>query len=288
MNKVWKRLAGTALLAGAVIGILLSAAGLGFVWIGAPWVETKLSGLLNLTGRTLDTTQTGLAVISNSLDQSQKTVQLMGATASDISASIDQTVPMVQSTANLAGKDMTGIIKSTQNSLASAQTSARLVDDTLNLITSLPLIGQRYSPNASLSDSIGQISKSLDGLPGSLADLQQNMNASADNLQTIREKVQNLSADIHGMDTSLGEAKLVVQSYQAQVTELQTDLGKARQSLPAAIITAKIVGSLFFIWLALAQLGLALQGVGMLRAIEQREERLVEVIEVSESNERAV
>ncbi|HEY3345720.1 MAG TPA: hypothetical protein VGJ97_12370 [Anaerolineaceae bacterium] len=270
MHQFWKRLAGAALLAGAVIGIVLSAAGLGFVWIGAPRVQAKLSGLLDLSGRALETTQTGLAVISDSLDKSQKTVQLMGATASDISVSIDQTVPMVQSTAGLAGNDMTGVIKNTQNSLNAARASAGFVDDTLNLITSLPIIGQRYKPNASLSDSIGQISKSLDGLPGSLAELQQNLNTSADNLKTIRDKVQTLSTDIQSVDISLGEAKTVVQSYQAQVTELQADLGKARQQLPTWIGAAKWAVSLFFLWLALAQIGLALQGLELLRAVPER------------------
>ncbi len=286
MRQVWTRLAGLALLVGAVIGISLSVAGLILVWVEAPRLEAKINQLFDLGGRTLDTTQSGLAVISTSLDQSQQSVRLMETTADDIGIQLDQTVPMVRSAAGLVGKDMTGVIQNTQTSLDSARASARFIDDTLNLIASLPLIGQRYSPNASLSNSIDQVSKSLEGLPGSLSDLQSNLNTSADNLKTIRSQVQALSGDIHAMDASLGEAKSVVGRYQAQVSELQVDLGRARQELPAAMLIAKAAGSLFFIWLALAQIGMVLQGRELLGTPHEQVVTEVDVVEIQEMEER--
>jgi hypothetical protein len=257
-------MSGGLLLAGALIGMLLSIAGLVLTWVEAPRLQAGIGGWIDRGSQTLTTTQTGLAVLSTSLDQTQQAIRSMETTAADAAAAIDQTVPMVQSTAGLVGTDMTGIIKQTQTSLDSAKTSARFVDDTLGFISSLPLIGKRYTPAQSLSDSIDQVSKSLSGLPGSLSSLQSNLNTSADNLTTVRNQVQALSGELSQMDVSAGEAKGVVEEYKAQASAMQDSLAQARKDLPAAITAIEIGASLFFLWLAVAQIGLYFQGVDLL------------------------
>ncbi len=252
------------LLAGALLGTLLSAGGLVLVWVEAPRAAAGASGLMDLAARSLDTTQSGLSLISSSLDQSRQSIQLMESTAAEIGTSLDQTVPMVHSTANLVGDNMTSIISKTQSSLASARASAQFVDDTIGLINSLPLLGKRYASTGSLSGSIEQVSKSLDGLPASLTALSGDLNASADNLQQIHDRVDGLSGDIRRMDASAAQAQDVVRRYQALVSELQADAAAARKNAPGIIQAVKWAATLFFLWLAAAQVGLALQGVEML------------------------
>lgn len=67
----------------------------------------------------------------------------MQTTSTEIAASLDQTAPMVEGIGILVGKNIDELILNTQSSLAVAQSSAKLVDDTLSLITALPLIGRR-------------------------------------------------------------------------------------------------------------------------------------------------
>jgi hypothetical protein len=265
MNRFWIRISGILLLAGALVGIVISFAGLVLVWIEAPRLQAGIGGLIDQGSQTLTTTQAGLSVLSTSLDQTQQALRSMQTTADDAAGAIDQTVPMAQSAAGLVGTDMTDIVKQTQTSLESARTSARFVDDTLGFISSLPIIGKRYAPTQSLSDSIDQVSKSLAGLPGSLAGLQTNLNTSADNLTTLRTQVQSLSGELHQMDMSAGEAKGVVQSYQTQVKAMQDGLAGARVDLPVAITGFEIGASLFFAWLAIAQIGLYFQGIDLLQ-----------------------
>jgi hypothetical protein len=264
MNRFWIRISGILLLAGAFVGIVISIAGLILVWIEAPRLQAGLGGLIDQGSQTLTTTQAGLSVLSTSLDQTQQALRSMQTTADDAAGAIDQTVPMAQSAAGLVGTDMTDIVKQTQTSLESARTSARFVDDTLGFISSLPIIGQRYTPTQKLSDSIDQVSKSLAGLPASLTSLQGNLNTSADNLTTLRTQVQSLSGELHQMDLSASEAKGVVQSYQTQVSAMQDSLAQARSGLPSAITTIEIGASLFFAWLAIAQIGLYFQGIDLL------------------------
>jgi hypothetical protein len=284
MRGFWTRISGGLLLAGALIGLLLSIAGLGLTWVEAPRLQEGIGGWIDRGSQTLTTTQTGLTVLSTSLDQTQQAIRSMETTAADAAVAIDQTVPMVQSTAGLVGTDMNAIIKQTQTSLESAKTSARFVDDTLGFISSLPLIGKRYKPGQSLSDSIDQVSKSLSGLPVSLTSLQTNLNTSADNLSTVRTQVQALSSELGLMDASTGEAKGVVEQYKAQASAMQDSLAQARKDLPAAITAFEIGASLFLLWLAIAQIGLYFQGVDLLmgrraapgwalRAVERRRMR---------------
>ncbi len=265
MNRFWIRVSGILLVVGALVGIVISFAGLALVWIEVPRLQTGIGGLIDRGSQTLTTTQTGLSVLTTSLDQIQQALRSMQTTADDAAAAVDQTVPMAQSAAGLVGTDMTDIVKQTQTSLESARTSARFVDDTLGFISSLPLIGQRYAPTQKLADSIDQVSKSLARLPDSLTSLQGNLNTSADNLTTLRTQVQALSTELGKMDASAGEAKGVVLSYQAQVSAMQESLTQARADLPAAITAIEIGASVFFAWLAIAQIGLYFQGVDLLQ-----------------------
>jgi uncharacterized protein YoxC len=264
MRRTSNRFAGAVLLLGAGLGIVISLLGIAGVWMAVPKAAVAIDGTIDKVQESLNTTQSGLAIMADSMRQAKNTILVMETSADEIAHSVDQTVPMVDRASSLLGEQMTSIVRQTQTSLNAAQSSAKLVDDTLSLITALPFIGKRYTPSTSLSSSISGVSQSLDALPDSFLELQGNLKTSSDNLRTMQGQVNALGANLHEISSSVDEAQGVVESYQSQVTGLQADLQKFQDRYPAWLTWIKWGLTLFFVWLGIAQVGLILQGAALL------------------------
>jgi len=264
MKRTNSRFIGAVLLLGAGIGIVISLLGLVGVWTAAPKVETAVVKTIERVSESLTTTQEGLDVIAESMQQASDTLLIMETVASEMALSVDQTIPMVDRAGTLVGEHMTEIVQETQTSLDAAQSSAKLVDDTLGLITSLPIIGRRYAPANSLSSSISGVSQSLDELPSSFLELQANLKIASSNLKTMQDQVQALGVNLKNISGSMEKAQGVVEDYQVQVTGLEADLQTFQEQVPSWLTGLKWGLTLFFLWMGIAQLGLFLQGAALL------------------------
>ena len=267
MSKRRRSTLGIILVSNAALGILISLVGIVLIWTVGLRLRANIEQILTTADSSLSTTDSGLIVLSNSLANTRDSISLMEITSLDISKSIDQTIPMIDSTSVLVGDNMVEIIQRTQDSLDSAQSSAKLVDDTLGLITSLPIIGQRYAPSQSLSDSIQKVSQSLDGLPDTLTGLQTNLNHTATDMQAVQDQFTSLSINLQHIEANVQSAQEVVKQYQEQVSSLKVSVANLRSGLPLWILVGQVIATLFLVWLAVAQIGLILQGRQLMRSV---------------------
>ncbi len=255
------KISGGVLIIGAVLGVIFAVIGLFLVWSGQLSLTTRLTRGMDLLDRTLQTSSDGLVLISSSLKTSQDTIKVIRATSKELSTTAGGTAPMLDQMGQTIGQDMSGVVHNTQNSLASAQSSAKLVDDTLAVISSLPLIGQRYSPKQSLGDSIGSINASLDGLPNAFQQIQAGLKTTSGNLLAIQKEMDTVQTNIDAADVSIQNAQQIVEQYQGQVNELQTQVRDFRSGLPGWILATKWSFTVLFIWMAFEQLALLVQGL---------------------------
>jgi hypothetical protein len=66
------------------------------------------------------------------------------------------------------------------------------------------------------------------------------------------------------INTGLADAERVVGRYQGVVADLQADVRTLRDRLPTWLTWASVGISLVLLWLGTAQLGLLIQGLGMI------------------------
>ncbi|HEX2979932.1 MAG TPA: hypothetical protein VHO48_06690 [Anaerolineaceae bacterium] len=261
-------LSGIALLVGAILGIGISLVGTWGVWRSVPLINAHAQSILDLFDETLTSSAQGLKIVNDTLSQTVDTVIYVQQSAEDLSTSLNDTIPFIDNVGSLVGNDMKSVVEDTQTSLQSAETSARLVDDTLRVITGLPLIGnmlgQRYAPKVPLSQSIGDVANSLDQLPTSLTEIQTGLTATADNLRGIQSEVTVLKEKVTEAETQLESAQTVIADYQEQVDALQQRMTALRQSVPRWLLWYKWGMTVFFVWLGIAQIGLLLQGIHIL------------------------
>jgi len=258
---MYQRVTGIALMTAGVMGILLVIAGIIFMVRVGPRLEASAAESLELIDRTLLTTEEGLVLAEDSLAQVVETVESLEATVASLGQTINGTVPLVDSVADLLGERLTETIKATQDTLLSVAKSAKLVDNVLSIVTAIPFIGtDRYQPEVPLHVGLENVATSLDEIPDSLGAAQEDMTSSSGYLDEMHGEVTAMADNIGQIATSLESAQSVLTEYRDIVTDLQTQVSSLRQGLPVWLRWLGIVFSFFLVWLGIAQIGPMMQG----------------------------
>ncbi len=253
---------GIAMIVAAILGLLLSVVGLiGAITIRKPLVE-NLTNTLELFDDTLTATADGLSVVYQSLDQASMNVSTLEDTLQASGRAIQDTTPMFDTLTKMVQDDLPATITATQTSLTSAQTSAALIENALMTITSLPLIpGGPYNPKTPLNQALGQVSDSLTPLIDSFDSLEDSLKVSKGNLILMQAEINIMAMHIGQIQDQLDNAQSVIEQYQSVVSRLQEQVNFARESLPRWVNVLSLFAVLFFIWLAITQIGLLTQGL---------------------------
>jgi methyl-accepting chemotaxis protein len=261
VKPIYQRLTGIALMTAGVMGMLLVIAGVIFMVRVGPRVEASATESLELVDRTLLTTEEGLVLAEDSIEQVVETVESLEATVASVGQTIYGTVPLVDSVADLLGERLTETIKATQDTLSSVVKSAKLVDNVLSIVTAIPFIGtDRYQPEVPLHVGLERVATSLDEIPDSLGAAQDDLTSSSGNLDAMQEDFTTMADNIGQIATSLESAQSVLAEYRDIVTDLQEQVSSVRQGLPAGLRWLGIIFTFVLVWLAIAQIGPLIQG----------------------------
>jgi len=246
----------------ATLGIILSLAGLVWVWSTKGPLTEDLISKLDTVSASLDTTAKGLTIADQSLKTSSSSVVALETTFKTLSESIQETQPMVDSLSSLLGKDLPATIETTQTSLEAAQSSAQIIDNVLSSVTSLPFYpGTRYNPPVPLHIALAQVSASLDSLPADFSTMQKSLVETNNNFGLIKAEIDVMTRNIKDINTSLTNAQEVVSEYQVIVEQMQTGVNNTREILPGRITTWAWILSIVLIWVAISQVVLFAQGL---------------------------
>ncbi|NLG99702.1 MAG: hypothetical protein GX491_20290 [Chloroflexi bacterium] len=257
------RLTGVICIVGALFGLLISIGGLFALWSTRERTTSSILSMVELTGQALDATRATIDVVNNSLDQAAMNLALIRGIADDVAGTLDDSEALIESTAGLIGNDMAGFVTNTQTSLASVEASARLVDDTLRVISAIPLIGPRYQPEMPLQESVAQVSDSLTPLQGSFETISRQLDVSAAHVATMRFEIETLADQVDEIDQSITQAKEVVDDYSTVLDGVQARYDKAAGNLPLALDVIYIGLTALLVWIFITQLGLLIQGLEM-------------------------
>jgi methyl-accepting chemotaxis protein len=266
MHLVLNRTVGYLLIVAAIIGLVFSLAGIAAVW----WVKRPLTdnmmSRIGLTDRTLKATSDGLLLAKEALSEAMVDVLSMKDTLEATSRAIHATNPMLDSLSDLLTNDIPDSIHATQTSLATAQSSARVIENFLKTVSSLPFLPiQPYDPPVPLHESLSKVSQSLDALPQSLAEMDKSLNSSRGNLILIEAEFRIMARNIQQMNESLLDAQGVVASYQNVVSDLQERTASLSTNVPRWINSLAWFITFLLILIAIAQLGLLVQGLELIK-----------------------
>jgi hypothetical protein len=262
---ILRKLVGYLLILAAAAGFIFSIVGQIVLWHYQPVITRTVMDTLALVDQTLNTTQEGLLVVNQIVQTTAVDVASLQVTTQALAKTLHETNPMLDSLTNLIGKEFPAAVLATQNALASAQSSALLIDNVLSALTSIPLLPiTPYTPEVPLHTSLAQVSASLDALPPALATINSSLVAGKTNLGAVEVELSKISDTTQGISAALGGAQEVIDQYKTVTIQLRTRIEAVQLAAPGWMIAITLVLSFLLVWLLIAQLGLFMQGLGIL------------------------
>lgn len=275
---------GALLIIASLAGLIICVGGIYGAWQVRGLLVANLESTLNLLDNTMGATGDALIVASDSLGTATRSVDALAATIRTTGKSVNDTLPLIENLTKLTSEDLPGTIRTTQQALNSAQTSARVIDSTLRVVTAIPLLPlEPYDPQVPLSDSLGEVADSLDSLPDSLISMKASLESTQKNMGQIGGQFDSIAADVSEINASLTTAKDVISQYQTVVATLQQQLATTKASLPNYVDIMAWVFTVVLVWLGLTQVGLMMQGFEMI-GMGMVRERPVEVVETEKAS----
>ncbi len=263
-HRAVSRLVGVIYVLASLFGLLLSVGGLFFLWSTKTVVVGDITDAADLAGRTLTATQRTINVVSDSLDQADNDLQLIQGMTNNVSSALNDSSGLITATANLVGGDLITFVDNTRTSLASVSSGARFVDDFLRVLNGVPFIGGRYKPDVPLQDSVANVSKSMEPLPGSLTKIRGELDTASNNVDTVRGQIDALTLQLDDVHGSLSNARKVVKEYNLILTDVQGRFDRFQTHLPALLNTIYLGLTAVLAWVVMTQLGLLVHGIQLL------------------------
>jgi len=268
MKSSWLgKVIGVGLVVIAFAGILFSLAGIGLVWrFKNPLTDQALAKVGTFI-YIVDTTTQGLELVSQALKTAEESTTTLETAMQVMSSTIQDSAHRFDTAAKLSGEDLPDTIIALQKAMRSAQTSAKLVDDTIKLLSALPFFpAEKYNPDVPLSVSLGEMADSLNEMPEMFHGITDDLQDADKKLGNVQTQTANIGDQIKHIKESVVAGQGVVAKYQVVLGELRPSLSSLQTKLPRWITLGTWGITAILAWLGFAQIGLLLQGLTLLQS----------------------
>ncbi len=262
-----RRLLGLLFIATAAAGLVFSIVGLVEVWRYRPVVTQKVVEVLTVFDQALDTTHDGLAIVGQVVQTTTVDIAALQTTTQALTQALHGTSPMLDSLTHLTHIDFPAAIAATQTSLASAQSSALLIDNVLATLSNTPFLSVgAYQPDVPLHTALAQVSDSLNTFTPALATINSSLAEGQTNLGVMETELNKISNTTNGISTALGSVQIAIDQYKTVTTRLKEQLAALQSRVPDWLMTLTWILTFILGWLLIAQVALATLGFGLLRS----------------------
>lgn len=266
-NPKTRRLIAIILISAAVLGWLICLAGLVTIWAVRPGLTRTVVSQVDGTKAILEITTQGLEVTQNSLGAVVASLQVLQGTVQKTADTINSTTPFIDSLISVADENLPKTIEGLKSSLSTAEQGAKVIDDALRKVTNLPIIGnflaeKGYDPSTPLDKGLADVSAGISRLDDTFTTMSQSLSDTKGNIQDVQAGIAEMAGNIGEIKTNLESARQVLKQYQSLAQSALDFLIEWGDRLPEIIAVLAVLFSVLLLWIAGAQLGLFLQGMG--------------------------
>ena len=262
-----RRLLGGLFIAAAAAGLVFSVVGLVEVWRYRPVVTQKVVETLTVFEQALNTTHDGLAIVGQVVQTTTVDIAALQTTTQALAQALHDTRPMLDSLTRLTSTDFPAAVAATQTSLASAQSSALLIDNVLATLSNTPFLSVgAYQPDVPLHTALAQVSDSLNTLTPALATINSSLVEGQTNLGVMETELNKIAKTTNGISTALDRAQAVIDQYETVTLRLKEQLAALQVRVPDWLTTLTWILTFILGWLLIAQVALATLGYSLLRS----------------------
>ncbi len=266
MNPQLKRVFGILLVIVAVASLIISAVGVISLWSLRPAITTALEDTFQLINETAATTQKALSVADQALQDATSTITVLSGSIASLSNSIGGAQGALTSVTQLVKSDLPDTIGKAQTALASAASTAKVVDNFLSGISRISFLNINYNPEVPLDQAITNIGDSLNNLPGALTKIGSDLDNVNGSLPAIEKAVNGLGTTIGGITTTLNKAQVVIKEYAAQLDRATVAVQQISDGVPTYVTLFIAVLTFIMLWIVAVQLIVLIIGWRWVRA----------------------
>lgn len=272
-----RRFVGLIIIIVGLGGIILSVIGLRAAPQLIDTIGDSLEANLVLVSESLDTVQETLLLAQSTVGEVTGGLDTVEESAVHLSQTINQTQPLLDQVSTIASDDVPQSLDAIQAAIPDLVQIAAAIDDTLTVLNSfrvdqqilgIPIkfdLGIDYDPAVPFDESVSEIGRSFETLPGQLRDLDEYVIVANDNLALISEDVLAISQDLDGVNGRIAELDPLLEDYLRIVVELNDSTRQTRQIILGELNTLKRITTIALAWVALSQLAPFYLGLELLR-----------------------
>ncbi len=272
-----RRLVGLIIIIIGLGGIMLSVIGLRAAPRTIDTIGDSLEANLVLVSESLDTVQETLLLAQSTISEVTGGLDTVESSAVHLGLTLDQTRPLLDQVSTIASDEVPQSLDAIQATMPDLVQVAAAIDDTLTVLNSfrvdqqilgIPIkfdLGIDYDPAVPFDESVSQIGRSFETLPGQLRDLDEYVVVANDNLALISEDVLVISGDLDGVNGRIAELDPLLEDYLRIVVELNDSTRQTRQIILGELTTLKRITTIALAWVALSQLAPLYLGLELLR-----------------------
>jgi len=248
------KLFGLLLIIFSILGLLFAISGIAATWILRSSIYDAISVPLLSLEDALSSSQEGFTLMDQALDNLLSNLEIIEESFEDLDTTLDGVSESLDTSANLIGDDLKLTVNNTQSALTAASTSAELIDNTLNFLSRIPLLGVDYDPDVPLHISLQQVAANLSEFPIAFTTIEEGINDTTEGLASLQDNLGLLSDQIQEFNTDLEDAQTVLLNFNDSIEIMNLRLGSLNNNLSKylTILTLFFSGLLF--WIGLSQI----------------------------------
>ncbi|HSG17883.1 MAG TPA: hypothetical protein VLE70_16380 [Anaerolineae bacterium] len=255
--------------------ILVGLSGLVFSYVGARMGREVVDGVAVSLDSAVETAAETLDTVEATLEQSRQTIASVNATVAQVqtttenlSTTVDDSGPMLDELALLVGESIPNTIVDLQNTIPNIAQTAKVVDDTLRLLSKLQIeervpiinyqisigLGVDYDPEIPFDRAVEEVGNGLTPIAETSLNLENELNATGANMDMLGQNLGDLAHSLGEMNADLAGFRPLLDEYSSLVSDIQEDLATAQAKLNGQVAAVKRGVLLVAIWFALFQL----------------------------------
>jgi hypothetical protein len=258
---ILRRVAGLVFILLATASLLASVVGIYGVWSARGEAARRLDISLAISNEMLVSSDRALLVLDLQLRTAGTSVTSIEDTARTTAATLQSTQKSLSSASVILRQDVPAAVAAAQKALISAQSSARLIDDVLGTLDRIPFLNIQYQPEMPLYIALGNVAKSLDGLPQLTINLGASLDVTAADLPGTAKGVSGMADTLGSTQSGIKDAQKVIAEFRDELASAKAMLQGLRRDLPAMLNYGAAAVTFLLFWLGVVQVQVMLKGL---------------------------
>ena len=258
-----------------IVLILVGVSGLVLCFVGAQMgreladrLAASLDSAMETANETLDTAEAMLEQSKQTVDSINATVGQVQMTTENLAETVDDSGPMLDELALLVGESIPKTIANLQNTIPNIAQTAKVVDDTLRLLSRLKIeervpiinydisvgLGVDYDPEVPFNQAVEEVGSGLEPIAEASRNLEDELIIAGANIDVLVQDLGDLAQSLEEMNANLAGFRPLLDEYSSLVGDIGEDISSAQAALSGQVAAVKRGILLVAIWFGLFQL----------------------------------